>query len=594
MESIRIRSVALMGWLALTAHCEGRAEEPAVENSTRPKAEAPAGRSSRWTVLEVDPSSILPAELARRVTWDIQGITVREAAAVIRDTSRVPVVLSNSLVAAGTIPANAAGGGFFSVPAAVGSASQDCKVSTRVVDVPLWAALEAFVADTDDCERLAWEFESGAIVLKTADHASESRKTVVYDLAPFRARGIRPGLLERAIPKLITGPWDEVEPGTATINHVGNTFAIRTHAGAHRELAALWKAFSLPRTDELTILESEATRRVEDALDADFVAEFRKASLADVAAEIERQMHIPVVINSYCREQLDEGDEKWELDITLARQPLRDALKAILDLSPKVALSAIPDEGRLLITSLDQVSGLRSLAMYDLAVLEEAGRTEELLETLQQATVGPWDANEPGTGNLAMISPDLLLVRQTYATHRELQTLIQRFKELRARSTESRHRVETRAYFLKAADASALQTMIARTVAVGTWEPNGPGISHQYLIPEGKLDPSPGEYLGLGFCCKSPPEPMVAGETSPKPNPDVAKDARVSLAGDPSARHAVLLIRHEYDVHRKIDDRIQQFFVQRRVEICPGRTAQYGYLVDDIDFQTLPPNPPSK
>lgn len=603
-------------WGALCAGfvpAQGQPSQPPVAAETR----APdAAAAVPWTTRYAPPSDQVK-ELQQIVSWNFQEQSLEEVAKAIGEKTGLTVVIAPAVAASGLAPEESVGGGFF-FSGGTGKPrdpNQPLKetVTSRVDEVPLWSALCALVTDAHYGEDIAWEYRDGVITLSVAWASEEHRRPRHYDLAPLVDRKVDLTRLKRILERSIVGPWDFEEPGTSNSSVIGRTLVVNASQRTQRELESLLAGLLQPEASEVILNEPPQNERIRAALARPFTANFRGATLQEVAAEIERQMSIPVSVHRDC-EPVHASAPPLRVTLQLREKPLSRFLELMREVSPgdHEEIGAFPDSGRLLFKrDTFQFTALEP-RLYDLRDFERAGQTEALVESMQLLVYGPWDVDEPGTGTLAMLSSDQLLVRQSHATHGRVAEFLRSQRAVLSRNPTTRRRIETRAYFVKASDAEALRGLIVGTVAPGTWGPGGPGTLRGFPIPRDKFHPYFGESLfGLGCCSKDPyvppprePEPTPAKpveELIPKAFKNTTADhygheenalrARAALLGAETLPHAVLVVRHEYDVHRQIDMRITQFFVDRPYEICLGLASQYSYLMDDVELPPAEPRP---
>jgi hypothetical protein len=372
-----------------------------------------------WNIQVCPPRQTLSPELLRRVSWDFRDKTLVEAAEIVAQAGEIRVELHRE----------------FTHPKApkepeVGAEALKIKppsrFDSRVVDLPLWAAVEALLIDLEGYPPLAWRFEGGVLELVARDRADYPNGVATYDLSNYVHAGGDVQLLNKVLIDYVTSDWDDFEEFSPTSRSlVGKTLVVRAPQYVHRDMESFTDAVSRGPVDDLWLFETEETVKALQALDRPYLANFQDATLDDLARDIEKQTGVAVLVHTGCRQRIDRRMQGDTFTFQRSALPLRQAMRTLSRTVFDLDLAIVPFFGRLVLMDGGVAINLRHVHLYDVTDFHEAGLTEYLVEALQKQTAGPWSLDEPGTGRLALASPTQLLVCQNSDTLVEVRKVIQ-------------------------------------------------------------------------------------------------------------------------------------------------------------------------
>jgi len=406
----------------------------------------------------VDIAKTLPAELAKSCELDFTDIPLSGAIRFLADLSTLPVMPDRSALTD------------------AGVDLENFKI-TMTFRGPLHLAMDRLCeAVRGSGTPLAWTYRDEVLRITTADVARDRRFVQSYDTSRLTAKGLKAGGIAPLLTGATSAPWSRDEPGTSTINPIGTQLVIDANSRQHREIAALIAALEggLDRhADVLWSDETAATLAAAAALELPTEVEFSETPLTDVAAFLSDLHQTSLLIDRAALADTGLDPDQVTVSLTIANRPLRTVLELLLSDVQGGQFVVVPHLGALWITTVDRASELRRTAVYRVAEFEQAGVMPELVSTIL-ATTGPWDGEEPGTGTLQQPHPQLLVIRQTAAVHRQIQKLVeQQRKSLPVITAEQRaaldQRIETRAYRLAGEKEEDLVQVIRTTIAPEQW-----------------------------------------------------------------------------------------------------------------------------
>ena len=234
----------------------------------------------------------------------------------------------------------------------------------------------------------------------------------------------------------------------------------------------------------------------------------------------------------------------------------------------------------------------RTTAVYRVTEFEQAGVMPELISTIQ-ATTGPWERDEPGTGCLQQPHPHVLVIRQTAAVHAQIRKLIEEQRQtLPTISPEERaaleQKVTTRLYRLAGEKEEDVVTMIQTTIEPQSWQnETDPKAEHwiRRVRVDGQMPQLPTGAGGMGGLMGGAGGLGGGGfgggmggggggglfQMGGGPAPD-------QLLPNQPVKATVLLIRHTRATHRRIDALLHAI----RTTASSGHLASGAALLDPV------------
>ncbi len=304
---------------------------------------------------------------------------------------------------------------------------------------------------------LTWTIRDRALTITTPDEEEMSLVTRVYDVqdlvgTPDRLRfefwNDYDSLVDILTSTVATYSWDEVG-GPASIEPFRGTLVVSQTVHVHRQirdcLAAFRRAKSIAERGSVTARDvsvgthDAATRRVYGALDRRVRWRFHEQSLSEVAAEIQRQAKVPVVLDLQALEDAGLGGD---MPITLAMRDrtLHDALSQMLrelDLTYSVRDEAI------VITTPEEAETQLELRVYPIAdLLGEERMVDEFTNITREADadgltalitslIAPdsWD-DVGGPGSIeGHPRIDVLVISQTPQIHGKIEQMLMQIRQ---------------------------------------------------------------------------------------------------------------------------------------------------------------------
>lgn len=580
----------------------GRGDAPDV-----PAKPAAARDPVPWTVKTTDGVADTP-ELGRPVTWNLEEKTLIEAFLAIEEQAGIPVIVHRSLAERPSkaepplVSEKSIGRGFRRPGAAEDPAENGRKFTSRVIELPLWAALDLFVREVPGA-RLGWRYRAGCLELSLSGYADERRSIRQYDLRSVRLASLPASQIVDLLEENLPGPWDRHEPGTGTCQVVGESLVVRGTDANHRSVQALLDAFAMENVDEILIEADPPDRKLEAALDEPFAPRFVDMPLREALSALSEGLPAPIRMTEDAEKRCPV-DSPRRISLELPSRPRRVVAQLLLDqVSDGLMLSVLNNSPT--VTTPEEDQERRSARLYDLRDAEARGRMPEFIQAVLRSTSGPWEYDEPGTGVLSIAGPGHLLVWQTESTHRQLRELIRSHRPLWQRDSGSPKRVETRVYWLRSDIAEPVATLIRGTASPDFWNDPQRGRIVTIVAPGAVAPPENGASAVEGGAGNGPPpwrprgpwnptEPLSLGRLdSYRTPPGIAEygaEARVDLRGDPSKESMVLVIRAPFELHRQIDQRIDEFVTTNSTFRIVGLPPQLGYLVPDLNLPGSDPD----
>jgi len=523
---------------------ENAPNQTLVAQDKKPELSDGSARTAAPLKIEaVDIVKSLPPELAQPAELQFPDNTLKEVADFLAQTHSIPILFDPAIADSGVNV-------------------EETKVRLTLTG-PLHLALDRLCLAASTGTSLAWSYQDRILRITTAEASNEHRTTRSYDTSRLLRHNLKVSGIASLIVGATSGPWDVDEPGTATINPLGTQLVIRADERLHRQTAALIAALEGVLDGQADVLWSDevaSTLAAAELLERPTEVQFPDNTLAEVLNYLSGLHGQPILVHPSV-EDAGTNPEEAKVSLTLAERPLRTIAELLLANVAGQALTLVPSRGSLWVMTVEAANELRTTAVYRVAEFEQAGVMDELIEAIHEATSGPWDKDEPGTGTLRQPHPHLLVIRQTYKVHRQIQKLIEeQRKSLPVITAEQRaaieQRVETRVYRLEGEKEEDLVRIIRTTIDPEHWgEDEDPKAQH--WIRRVRMDSSTtGGGGGFGGGMGGMGGGMGGGGLgvfqfgggAAGPNPGGA-----ALQQCAPASVTVLLVRHTRATHRRID-----------------------------------------
>lgn len=534
-----------------------------------PAEEHPAPSEASGFVIHSSAKAGLPRELTMPVSIELVDVSLKELADFLSQQTSLPLKFDPAVTDAGLNPDEAR--------------------TKLVTSGPLFEVLDRLFDDAIEGNPLSWTYRDGLIHITTEEDMVERRFVRSYDVSPLVAHGIPVEAVTGLIPGATSHSWDIEEPGTSSINPLGQRLVIKADFRQHRQIAGLLAGLQSilgGKTDVILTDEPESTLQIPEMLRKPGSFEFPDNALAEVGQWILETQHVPIRFHSSVVEAGVNPDEA-KISLALLNKPLSVMLGLMLENVEGTELEAVPHLGQLSVMTADIANELYTTGVYRIRAFEEADVTSELIAAIY-ATTGPWDRDEPGTGTLQQPHSGVLVIRHTARVHAEIQRLIaEHQKTLVAVTPEERaerdHHFEIRLYRLKGESEDDIVQIIQTTVEPESWQRiaqngeacwtrmvhinrpsdligvglgggfGGGGGGGFFQIGHGPGVPLPGTPGGPGAAPTNgpgiPSAPLTGGGGMGGMGGGGA-ESKKEAAPDPTT---VLLVRNTRGVHRKID-----------------------------------------
>ena len=427
-----------------------------------------------------------------------------------------------------------------------------------VMKGPLCQVLDRALGQATGGTELDWTDQDQIVRITTRDAMNERRFVQSYDVSPLVSQGIPVRTIAGMLPEATCYAWDCDEPGTSTINALGNQLIVRASTRQHREIAGVLAGLQMAAKGEADIVFAEepaSTLEVEQALHRPLAVEFPDDTLREIGADVAKELGVPVNFDSSITEA-GVNPEEAKVSLTIGAMPADVALGLVLENVEGMELRAVPRQGQILMMTADAANELRTPVIYRIAPFEQAGVVPELIAAITTTTF-PWDQDEPGTGTLVRPHPEVLVVRQTAKVHAEIRKLIEeQRKTLIPLTTEERaareQRLETRIYRLAGEKEEDLVRTIRTTIDPEQWGDENDSKAPRW-IRRVLVDPrQPGLPMGGSFAGG------MGGGAIGNADGVLPHGGAVEPTAPASASQAttVLVIRQTRAAHRRIDSLI--------------------------------------
>jgi hypothetical protein len=399
----------------------------------------------------------IPSELLNEIDVDFPDNTLTEVMDYFSQIIQIPVRTGNDLIDSGINPAEA-------------------KVRLQMRG-PAYLVLDRLCQDGLAAQgvQLDWSFEDRILRFSTREVIAERRGVRSYDVASLVGHGMPIASLVPLLPPATSGSWELDEPGTSTVNALGNRLIVRADVRQQRDVASLLAALDQAVQGGASVLYSDVaseTLAVSEKLSESAEANFPDNTLSEIASYFQDVHQIPI---RFDQSLIDAGlnPEETKVSVAVSDRPLSTVLQVVLDSVQGASLCYVPRQGMISIMTRDAANEVRTTAVYDVTAFEKAGIVSDLISAIT-ATTEPWEMTEPGTGTLQQPLPGFLVIRQTAEVHRQIQQLINEQRDSLVELTPEEREaqaavVETRIYRLGAETEEDIQEVIEATIFPGTW-----------------------------------------------------------------------------------------------------------------------------
>ncbi len=461
-----------------------------------------------------DPATLMPPELAKRVTHEFKRTSLREVIQWLQQEQQLKVIVdAQALSNAGVLISD--------------------QVSERLENEPLYQLLDRLQS-----LQLAWYVADGNVHLTTTESVSEHYITIPYNIGDLLDAGIEDVALLSTIEQSTSGPWDADEPGTGTLVQLGDVLFVRQTDSMQREVSALLTALQKPSRRTL-LLDCPQHAGLREKLEQRISVNFQETAFEEAVSQLAALAMADIRIDR----SLSTAGIRNRQPVTLAanEQKLRTIIQG---LAIDVKLVPLLRDGVLWIATEESASERYHTAVFDVRDLcRNSDESSALTEAILSQTAGPWDDNEPGTGTLEFPLPGTMVVRQTEAQLDAVLELLENYRiALRASKPRKPHgpdpkELVTHYYRMSSEMADDLGTTLPVLVSPESWKtpetPDQPGTLH---------------------VVKSQPKIEVLPATAAPVKTATAAATQTVV----SVSYSVLIIRQTRETHLKIGELIQK------------------------------------
>ncbi len=472
----------------------------------------------------IDPATLMPPELAQRVTHTFEQTSLRDLITWLRTEQKLTVIVDTAALTEQNILINE-------------------QLHEELHDEPVYLLLDRLRT-----LGLSWYIADGNLFLTTLEKVELHRVTVPYNVGDLLDIGYEDASLMSTIEQETTGPWDADEPGTGTIVMLGDVLFVRQTAAVQREVGGLLAALRKPARRTL-LLDCPQHAALREKLNQRISVNFAETPFDEAVRELARLAETTIRIDR----SLSEAGVRMRQPITFSanEQTLGTIMQSLVIGAP---LAPSLRDGQIWISSKESLDEKRHTAVLDVRDLcRNNDESAALINAVVSQTRGPWDQNEPGTGTLSCPLPGTLVVRQTMEQLDAVSELLENYRTALRASKPRKPRVpdpqevSTRYYRMPTEMATDLADTLPLLIGAGSWK-----IAEALDQPgELRITASKPELEVANF--------VVPGKAGPAANPQVG-----------SVPYSVLIIKQTRENHHQI------------VELI--RNVQYGNASMPDDF----------
>jgi hypothetical protein len=435
-----------------------------------------------------------------------------------------------------------------------GVALQDPIIAGRLKGRPLYLALRVAL-DNVNGVKLAWKLEERVFVVSTDEQLSDQYETMIVDVSDLLQAGYSPRslvqLLERNVVDYTEWSKSDGQGGSASI--FGTSLVVRQIPRINNEIRCLLIALKSD-APKVVLMKNRWDREIEKALERSVSCDFPQATLQQAMEHFSKEVGIPIDLD---RQTLTDSGAPpdFEISLTISNEPLKNALRLLLENINGVKLLAIAMDGRLLITTEEAIVDRHFTNVYHLPKLFEQDSASALIKVLQDGTGEEvyWRDRDCEGGLAVLMGSRSLVVEQTLQNLGVVESLLDNLLAVATqhppaaqRPPESNDTVEVRRRSLPARQAEDLKRVIPKMISPGSWA----------QLPDGTaaaidtIDTTKSEVAQIKAVTPNAPTTGLGGALI-----DLAREIIDSRKADPSQDKVILFIRQT----RAVQDEIEAF-----------------------------------
>ncbi len=455
----------------------------------------------------IDPATLLPPELAAKVTIQFNNTSLADVVTWLRDDRQLNVHLDAvALRDEGLLTSE--------------------PVTDELRDEPLYLLLDRL-----RWMGLDWRYDNRMLVISTKSATVEQMRTLPYNLGEFLDQGYELRQLEGVMSRATGGAWDEVDGIGGAMVLLGDVIFVKHTDQVHREIQGLLRALQQPARRTFT-LEPPQHTALRQALQQPVTADFRNVALSEAISQLAEQAQVAIRIDLHSLK--NEGvRDRTPVSLQVSAQPLDLTLRLLLD---DLGLIWELDDGQLQVLTRNDADDHQQTAVYDVRDLcRDASESSALAHAVYSQTNVDWEERAGAGGELQFPRPGIMVIRHTGKTHDAVLDLLESWRAAlklsKPRPADDSHlnEVITRYYRLPTVMAAALARELPVLVPDDHWQ------------SEGKPD-------ATGTISLLPVNPGLMNTQGLEVVGTDAKGTRPAVVVD----HSALVIRQTRRTHRKI------------------------------------------
>ncbi|MBX3449602.1 MAG: hypothetical protein KF777_08595 [Planctomycetaceae bacterium] len=482
----------------------------------------------------IDPATLLPQELTRKVTLAFDKTPLREVVDMLKKELGIEVILDDTALYNEDIPT-------------------DIPIVARAKDEPAYLLLDRIVGHRF---YLGWSFRDG--ILRITSQYSEERRfdSRAYDLSSLLNDGYEARHLCDLLDFIPNSRWKPTNADGGTRNMVGETLVVwQTHDVRH-QVAGLIAALKTPAR-RILVYEPAQHESLRDLLERPISVNFDETPLNEALAILSEQIGATISIDQEALS--DEGTAPDSpVSLLLSEKPLRVVMDWLLE---RLELACIVEQGQLTVTTATLARELMGLSLFDVRDICRNNKTSrQLLEMIWGNPRCRWAYIHGDGGRMAFARPGILLVQHSAAVRDEIFSLIEELRSLRQQAEPAserpwEHTVDVRFYRMSASVADYMERNLPTQIAPESWRsearPDAPGTIER--IP---MSPIPAS------------GPLAPQENAIKENDEKRPDEE--KAAERIVKTVVLAIRQTANAHEEIAA------LRQRAESCFENNFSWG------------------
>lgn len=509
----------------------------------------------------IDPATLVPQPLAEKLTWEFTDMPLNEMLAEFSERVGMPILIDEVALTDSGVPI-------------------DEPVTDGLFDLAAYLLLDRLSALLE----LGWYVDDGIIVVTSEEEAKYHLTLRSHIFTDLREKGYEPDVLIQLMQTVTEGPWEDIDGIGGTLTRVGDVIFVRQSDRMHREVSALLQALR-HHGRETYVLCPPVHESIREILKIPVSVEFDRLPLQAAINQLGGETGIDIDIDEVTLTDVGIPTDE-PVTLTITDKPLETVLKYLLQ---PLELAAVPDLGRLLITTTEKAEGMEQIVLHDVSdVCQSKDQTEQLLRAVLNETAGPWEVIDGIGGVISVPVSGILVVRQTEKQLQEVRELLAAYRQAvdisgpQSGYSAEMEKTETRYYHMSAETAGDLQTMLPRFVKPGTWYPLGYVRGPKLGILGGTNPDRVGE---ISIVAIDPKIEKLPGRVVPgKPGKDEKKDADADVSETDSQPdvlvipQAALIIKHTKAAHREIDRFLKKVRQGETQALRPGGIGGGGFF----------------